>query len=92
MSLEMVLMSLGVSLGKELGDEFGVVFAEVDEFGGAFVFAAFGDAFDEFGDCFAEFGRGVWNRNLEMSLEGILMSLMSLGVIPLCVCDTRGCV
>ena len=56
MSLEMVLMTLGVRLEQELEDEFGVDFDEFDEFGGAFVL---GDAFDEFGGAFDEFGLGL---------------------------------
>ena len=55
-SLEMIVMSLGVGLEQELEHEFGVDFDEFDEFVRAFV--AFGDAFDEFGDAFDEFGRG----------------------------------
>ena len=59
------------------------------------MFARKGAAFDEFGGAFDEFGRGLrtrawrWKKNLEMSLEVILMSLMSLGVISLCVCDKK---
>ena len=34
----------------------------------------------------------VWNTSQEMSLEVILMSLMSLGVISLCACEEKGCV
>ena len=75
----------GRRLEQDLGGEFGGDFDEFDEFWGHFlVLARKGGAFDEFGGVFDEFGRGL-NRSLEMSLEVILMSLMSLGVVFLCV-------
>ena len=51
------------------------------------MFVIKGGAVDEFGSALDEFGRGFGSRSLEMSLEVILMRLMSLGVISLCVCE-----
>ena len=93
MSLGVRLMSLAVGLEQELGDEFGGDFAEFDELGGRFLvrLREKGVRLMSLGVRLLSLGMSL-EKSWEMSLEVILMSLMSLGVVSLCVCEEKGCV